>query len=270
MSGVILTVVQQQAAAGSVLRAADQAARLMGASRINVLAIRTPAIAMVPVSEGMLSFQDDEPACATETARLDALQRHFNAWAASRPADAPSVEWVALDGWAEQLVDELGERADLIVMARPAASPTEPERRALHAALFDTNRPVLVVPPTLDGVFGKRVAIAWRDDQRTTHAVLAALRWLAGAEIHVLAGARPWSAAPVLPPIFTEHGIQAALHVLPVGRGFGETLLAQAHAIGADLLVLGAFAHPMLRGLILGGVTRHMLANADVPVLMRH
>jgi nucleotide-binding universal stress UspA family protein len=26
----------------------------------------------------------------------------------------------------------------------------------------------------------------------------------------------------------------------------------------------------MLRGLILGGVTRHMLANADVPVLMRH
>jgi nucleotide-binding universal stress UspA family protein len=38
----------------------------------------------------------------------------------------------------------------------------------------------------------------------------------------------------------------------------------------ADLIVLGAFAHPMLFGPLLGSVTKHMLANADMPVLMRY
>jgi len=272
MSGVILAVVQHPDAARAILLAADQAARLMRAARVNVLAIRTPAIAMVPVSEGMLSFAEEDPTCALEATRLATLQRGFTAWAAARPVGAPAAEWVELDGWAEQLVDEWGERADLIVIGRPAATPSEPERRALHAALFDTNRPVLVVPPGHAAGFGARVAIAWRDDARTTQAVLAALRWLGGAEIHVLTGARAWSAPPALPPIFAEHGITAQLHVLPVasGRGFGEALLARAHEIGADAVVLGAFAHPMLRGLILGGVTKYMLSQADLPVLMRH
>jgi nucleotide-binding universal stress UspA family protein len=36
-----------------------------------------------------------------------------------------------------------------------------------------------------------------------------------------------------------------------------------------DLLVMGAFVHPV-RNLILGGVTRHVLAHAAIPVLMRH
>ena len=46
-------------------------------------------------------------------------------------------------------------------------------------------------------------------------------------------------------------------------------LLAAARDFEADLLCMGAYSHSRLRQLILGGVTRHVLENADIPVLMR-
>jgi nucleotide-binding universal stress UspA family protein len=59
--------------------------------------------------------------------------------------------------------------------------------------------------------------------------------------------------------------------VLPIGsEPFGETLLRKVRELGADMLVMGAYAHSPLRELILGGVTRYVLEHADVPVLMRH
>jgi len=274
MSGVILAVLDRPTAAPKVLAAARRAAQLMGATRINVLAIRTPPIDMVTATEGFLSFPDDGAARAAEGARVGALNEAFHAWASRPDSGSTAAEWVELEGWADQLVDEWGERSDLIVLQRPAAKGPEPERRAVQAALFETGRPVLVVPEeaSLNG-FGQRVAVAWRNDARTMQAVLGALRWLGGAsEVHVMAGAKRWETPPALPPIFSEHNVAATLHVLPMGgqRAFGEALLTRVHELQADLLVLGAFAHPMLFGPILGGVTKHMLAHADLPVLMRY
>jgi nucleotide-binding universal stress UspA family protein len=147
-----------------------------------------------------------------------------------------------------------------------------PDRLAIQAALFDTDRPVLMVPPSPTAAIGHRVAIAWRDDKRAIKSVLAALRLLARAEcVHVLAGVREQSPRPSLPEILTEHGVEAELHVLPIGPGvFGETLLAKARELRADMLVMGAYTHSPWRELVLGGVTRHMLAHADLPVFMRH
>jgi nucleotide-binding universal stress UspA family protein len=61
------------------------------------------------------------------------------------------------------------------------------------------------------------------------------------------------------------------LHTLPVRTGgLGAALLARAHELGADMLVLGAYQHSPLREFLLGGVTRHMLTHADLPMLLRH
>ena len=89
------------------------------------------------------------------------------------------------------MIGEAGRRADFVVVARPAADDEEPTRRTFRATLFRTERPVLVVPPGQVPVFGRRVAIAWKDDTRAAKAVLPALRCLARAErLHVLAGVR--------------------------------------------------------------------------------
>jgi nucleotide-binding universal stress UspA family protein len=45
-------------------------------------------------------------------------------------------------------------------------------------------------------------------------------------------------------------------------------LLAAAADFGCDMLSMGAYSHSRLRQLILGGVTRHVLENAKLPVMM--
>jgi nucleotide-binding universal stress UspA family protein len=47
-------------------------------------------------------------------------------------------------------------------------------------------------------------------------------------------------------------------------------LLSAAADFGADLIGMGAYSHSRLRQLILGGVTRHVLQNSNVPILMAH
>src|SRR4029077_13537476 len=132
-----------------------------------------------------------------------------------------------------------------------------------------TDRPVLVVPAHASPEFGRSVAIAWRDDRRAAKAVLSALHCLAqAASVFVLTGGRNPAPAPA---ILMEHGIAAVYHeVISGGGSVGAALLARAHELGADMLVMGAYQHSALRELLLGGVTQHMRSHADLPVLMRH
>jgi nucleotide-binding universal stress UspA family protein len=274
MSGVILAMPDRPDVAPRVLAAAACLGELTRSSRINVLVVRTPPSSTILPSEEILSRRDELRIREEERHRAEALERIYEAWSHSAPASDATTEWNDVEGLADQLVDEWGRRADFIVLKRPMDHQLDQERRAIHAALFDTGRPVLVVPPeTQPAPFGRRIAIAWRDDGRTIKAVLSGLRCATRAEeIHVLAGTRDAAAPPHLPDIFDEHGIGAKLQVLPISgqRAFGETLLWTAHQLGADMLVMGAFARHPVRSLILGGVTRHMLAHADLPVLMRH
>jgi nucleotide-binding universal stress UspA family protein len=68
------------------------------------------------------------------------------------------------------------------------------------------------------------------------------------------------------------NGIAAKLKTIKLeGKSTaGEVILAQAKAEGCDLLVKGAFTQSRLRQMIFGGATSHILAHADLPVLMAH
>jgi nucleotide-binding universal stress UspA family protein len=256
-----------------LLAAAECLARLAHAARINVLAIRTPPEATIMVSEEILTHAQATRIRTAEQYRTGRLKRSFLRWSAglsARPGVA--AEWSDREGHAGEPIEEWGARADTIVLERPAGSWLDPDHGGLHAALFATHRPVLIVLPRARVPFGRRIAIAWRDDKRAVKAVIPLLRCLAGSEeVHVLAGARESDPAPAMPPVLLEHGIRAQLHVLPIGSGsFGQELLDTVHNLRADLLVMGAYAHSPLRELVFGGVTRTMLDHADIPVLMRH
>ncbi len=68
-----------------------------------------------------------------------------------------------------------------------------------------------------------------------------------------------------------RNGIRAtAVTVGPGSRSPGEVILDQAKALGCDLLVKGAYTQSRMRQMIFGGATRHILANATLPVLMAH
>lgn len=271
MTEVILVVLRRPEAAAGLLAAAGQLARLMDGARIHAVAVRQPIHHGALAGEALMSEVDALVAAEqAEAARIAALEAGYDAWRDGPDADGLALHWTAPEGSPATIVGELGSRADIVVCGRPTeADPLV--RQEFSASLFGTDRPVLVMPPGQSRPIGRRVAIAWRDEKRALRAVMPALRWLVRAEeTHLLIGLRDDSVPP-MPRVFTEHAIRPALHRLKIGPGpFGQTLLDQARALSADLLVMGAYAHSPLRELILGGVTRYMLQHADLPILMRH
>ena len=54
------------------------------------------------------------------------------------------------------------------------------------------------------------------------------------------------------------------------GEPVGAALLNAASEAGADLLVMGGYGRTRLSELVLGGVTRHVLADSQLPILISH
>jgi nucleotide-binding universal stress UspA family protein len=76
-------------------------------------------------------------------------------------------------------------------------------------------------------------------------------------------------AAPELAAYLALHGINAEIVMFPsIRNSVGAGLMEAAHQFGCDLLSMGAYSHSRLRQLILGGVTRHVLESANIPVMM--
>ncbi len=273
MADVILAVLGRQETAHAVLNGAQCLAALNGQANIVVLAIDAPPPTSPLAAEALMAEVGDvEASRERDRTRIASLKTTFDAWASGARQAGITVQWNEAEGAERVIVEERGRRADFIVIARPAEDDDAPTRREFQAALFHTERPVLVVPDGEPARFGRSVAIAWRDDSRTAKALIPALRVLGGAgQVHVLAGVRAGAAAPAIPAVLHDHRISANLHVLPIGpEAFGKALLEKLHELGADMLVMGAYAHSPLREMIFGGVTRYMLEHADVPVLMRH
>ena len=51
-------------------------------------------------------------------------------------------------------------------------------------------------------------------------------------------------------------------------RGIGKALLKAAADFDADLIVMGAYTQSRIRQMILGGVTRHAVSQAECPLLL--
>ncbi len=167
-----------------------------------------------------------------------------------------------------------GKLYDLIVLAQPGGDASGSEEAALEAALFDTGRPVLVVPPDAAPVIGGNVSVAWNGTAESTRAVVAAFPFLEqAAEISVIAIDEDGGPTDLkgLAAYLSRHGLPAATRVMPSdGRAVSEILLEQAGDDSGSLLVMGAYGHSRLRELVLGGATRGVLRDATVPVLMAH
>ena len=268
MRDVAVAILSQPDQAEPLLDAATRYLAISGGCRLRALAIRVPPDSSIRPSEAVRTVERAAAIRAARRAWAGRLRAVVEAWQPRAERQGVQADLIDVEGDAAAVVIEQGRRADAIVVARPAAHENERAHDGMHAALFETGCPVLVVPPRFDGRLGRVVAIAWKDDERAAKSVRAALPILGKAEaVHVLCAA-PDAAVPA---ILADHDIRATAHTVPEGEGtVGERILAAAHQLGADLLVMGAFSHAAWRERLLGGVTRTMLASADLPLLMRH
>lgn len=187
-------------------------------------------------------------------------------------ATHPTASFAAVTGREEDIVAQQARLADLTVVPHPDAGEDVSSSDALHAVLFDSGRPVLIAPQVPSATVGTRICLAWNGTAESASSVLAALPWMQRAQaVRILSAEgyqRRGPGAPDLAAYLSLHGVHADIVMFHSQASVGAGLLAAAQDFGCDLLSMGAYSHSRLRQLILGGVTRHVLEYASLPVMM--
>ncbi|NNC01153.1 universal stress protein, partial [Corallococcus exiguus] len=113
--------------------------------------------------------------------------------------------------------------------------------------------------------------IAWNRSTETARAVAASMPLLHKARRVIVLELEGWgSSGPGgadLARSLRLHGISAEAMTAPdPSNKPGDTILAEATALGCDLLVKGAYTQSRLRQMFFGGATSHILASTTIPV----
>jgi nucleotide-binding universal stress UspA family protein len=188
--------------------------------------------------------------------------------------NGPSASWREEDGRQNAVVGMIGRIYDLIVVEQPEKLASIAEA-TLEDALFESGRPVLMVPKRTLPTLGEVVAIAWNGSTETAVTVAMGMPFLKRAK-HVVVVAvgpqhmpEPGPEGEELARALEHHGIDVSLRTA-YGRqkAQGESFLKEAMEAGADLLLKGAYTQSRIRQMIFGGGTRHIIMEAKIPVLM--
>ena len=175
----------------------------------------------------------------------------------------------------QDFVGSYGRVFDIIVLARPGEEWQSPSMVTLESALFESGRPVLISPPNSPRSLATNILIAWNrstEQARTTAFAMPLLRLAQRITILTVEGSTvAGPSGEQMARSLRMNGIAAEPITLTAGkRSAGEVILAKAAELGCDLIVKGAYTQSRLRQMIFGGTTRHILANAKLPVLMAH
>ncbi|MEE8334075.1 MAG: universal stress protein [Alphaproteobacteria bacterium] len=189
--------------------------------------------------------------------------------------DARTASWENIVGDPYRAVAERAGAADLVVIGRTEEGVGALTRGVVETALFGSGAPVLLAAKTPRETLGEKILIGWNRSASSARAVRNALPLLRGAAqvriIMVATGAKIGPEPARIANFLALHGIAATVREIPPDyRKVSEVLLEEAVDMGADLVVAGAFSHSRLREIVLGGVTRDILADGSVPVLMTH
>jgi nucleotide-binding universal stress UspA family protein len=186
------------------------------------------------------------------------------------------IERNAAFGIGQTLADYARVRDLTIMDAEPLSSTGR--RFLIEAALFDSGRPLLLVPSAAQAEPPRRAVVAWDASPASVRAVHDALPLLKACEqtsVVTVSGEKELrldQSGIELAKLLARHGVRAAFTALaPQGLSIGAALADAVRKDNADLLVMGGFAHSRLRGLVLGSATREIIHHGfPTAVLLSH
>ena len=173
----------------------------------------------------------------------------------------------------------IARRFDLSVIGQFESGRDHPSKNTIiEAALFESGRPVLIVPfIQKDRLKLDHVMVCWDGSRAAARAVADAMPFLtrSGTTSIVVADTQSAKSADLpgtdIATHLTRHGVNATIERIPVSKiDVSNAILSYAADTGADLIVMGGYGHSRLREFILGGTTRGMLASMTKPTLMSH
>lgn len=189
------------------------------------------------------------------------------------------VSW----GWADTMgematsVLEAADLADLIILNRALDGYPLPNMRDITSRIVArTSAGVLAVPETLERFAFDRALVAWDGGRSAAAALRAAVPLLAlASEVEIFmardddedeARTDPEKAATYL----SRHGIHASVKIAGKTKDRADAMIAgEAESWRADYIVMGAYGRGRLRETF-GGVTKRMLIDSKLPLLLGH
>jgi len=268
----IMTYVEGDEASNNRTRLAAQLADRFEAMLIGVAtsAPRPPVSA-----NGDLMAREIEAEVAAASKELAAKEKQFLSLASQLNRQ---VEWRASGALPNDAVPEEARAADLIVIGN-GVSLTDPWRSLdPGAVLLKAGRPVLVLPPGVSSLSGKKVLIAWQDSREARRAVLDSLPFLQQADEILLTqvceqdeSERAKQSVRDVARYLSRHRIGASAGIMLMSGGsVADELTRIAEREGIDLIIAGAYGHSRMGEWVFGGVTRDLLTRCPVCCLFSH
>ena len=192
------------------------------------------------------------------------------------------LEWKQKEGDVALIVSDEARYHDLLLLGKPDPAHTSPSyRNSLNSILVESGTECLVMPDAVPGFrnTAQKILIAWDGSREAAQAIRGAMHFLKQAnENFVLTAYRGDDDKSHMEHMnhrliefISVHDIAArTLIVQQEGVSSGKSILKQAAAIEADLIVMGAYGHSRFREIILGGATRYLLQHAEIPILFAH
>jgi nucleotide-binding universal stress UspA family protein len=195
---------------------------------------------------------EEERSKAAERARFAASK-----FETATRRDGLSAEARLLDatvGKAPHLFAQIARSFDLSFVRQNDPERPEYEDLINTAALFESGRPVLIVPYIqMEGLRLNRVMLCWDGSRNAARAIADAQPFLARAKA-----------------IELDDRFHEIENVMATDLDVPNAILSHAADTSADFIVMGGYGHSRVREFILGGATRGMLATMTVPTLMSH
>jgi nucleotide-binding universal stress UspA family protein len=203
---------------------------------------------------------------------------HFTAAAARNGTAAePTMLPASFAGAGEQF-GLIARRFDLAIVGQAEPDKDAVEELIAESTLFESGRPVIVVPYIQKTPLKlDRVMVCWDGSRPAARAIADAMPLLARAgQVEVVIVANDPGKQDEIPGAdmgqhLARHGLKVDINRIVGGDiDVADALLSHAADSSADFIIMGGYGHSRLREFVLGGVTRAILRSMTAPVLMSH
>jgi nucleotide-binding universal stress UspA family protein len=183
-----------------------------------------------------------------------------------------TFDWIEIEGDTDEPLGACARFFDLTILPSIARTSHGLNRISAASVAMASGGPVLVLPEQgFTPSIGKRVLVAWKDTRESARALRDAWPILEAAEEVTVVSVSSDGPDDLLERHLKRHGCKAKVVVdRRTDAPASDLLRLEAGKAGADLLVMGLYGRPRLQELVLGGVSRDLLQDPPVPLLVSH
>ena len=212
-----------------------------------------------------------------ETAAEAAIKDFTTATDRAGISAEPQMLTASLTGAGDQFA-RMARRFDLAIVGQAQPEMSTMEQIIGETTLFESGRPMIMVPYIQKAPFKTdNVIICWDGSRTAARAVADAIPILGkSSRVEIVSvtserGKEDEIEGADIGQHLARHGLKVDVHRISRGNiDVADALLSHAADSAADLLVMGGYGHSRLREFVLGGVTRSIFQSMTLPVLLSH